>query len=149
MSALAPKNPLFIGLLGLGALYLVARRSATAAAVPAASTVQRYSTPTSVAAQLAGLVVAITKNVNAQAPSNTQVTIDTPTGTGRDGSQGVFGWSFDKGFNFGGVLDSWSTPAASFVNTGAQSGGLTDSFLSAPVYDLSTGFANNPFALQS
>jgi hypothetical protein len=150
------KNPLVIGAVGVGALWLYSRsiKAAAAARGPVRQpNTQEYHTPTAVAADFARSIVALTKNLNTTPTENNNVKPAMPTDVAGLSSWagGTSLWNRDSSNMFTSPLGdpqwSWSAPQQSSVgqSSAASLGSQVDQVPAGPLYDLSTDFVNNPW----
>lgn len=152
---LEPKGPMLLGLLGIGAIWLLSRRAATVTAQQNAivNGQQTYSTATSVAAVLGAAIAAYTKGATPTVRQDNILNFDWKA-TPAEEAKAAASWSAlapELGvFSFmGGSLfpPNWSAPTESLVVRRDLFGRAIDGAPSGAVYDVGTDFVNNPFAL--
>lgn len=137
MSSAQNLNALLVGGLAVAAVYVASRGTSNARPSGATNTGQAYTTPTTVAEQLARGVVALTQGFLSGQPK----------GVSTENTRTAFRQAELQAQR---TAVGWGGPSQSIVMYDDPNGwALTDSTLSAPVYNPSTDLVHNPFAVNA
>jgi len=149
-----PRNPLMLGLLAAGALWLYSRRAG--AATPASrgkqTGGQTYATPTSMGDELARLVVGMTRGVlPAMSSGLPTAPIVPPASPGGSSINGTQGWNLQDLYGSNAPYNGgWAGPTPSLLNpfTGiSRVETAVDQIPAAPIYDPTVDYQTNAWNL--